>query len=162
METKATAPESLLKSFNVNEKQFMGLVALAFNYYQQGKLNEADTLFRGLQVVNDKSYYGFAGAGAVALAKNPPDLNAAYQNLSKAAEINPNDTSVQANLGETLLRQGKLEEAKPHFEKSFQLDPGHNDPGANRARAIVGGLNVIANQALSQIQSQQKPIAKAS
>jgi len=156
MENKSTnAPK-------VSDSQFQSIAAVALNYYQQGKLKEAETIFGGLQLINPKLYYTYAGLGAVALAKQPMDLNSAYMNLSKAAELNPNDASVQANLGEVLLRQGKLEDAKPHFEKAFQLDPGHNDPGANRARAIVGGLNVIATQALSQIQSQPKQVAKAS
>lgn len=146
----------------VTDTQFQSIAALALNFYQQGKLKQAETIFGGLQQINPKLYYTYAGLGAIALAKQPIDLNAAYTNLSKAAEMNPNDASVQANLGEALLRLGKLEEAKPHFEKAFQLDPGHNDPGANRARAIVSGLSIIANQAMSAIQSRQKPVAKAS
>jgi tetratricopeptide (TPR) repeat protein len=145
-----------------NETQFQGAIALAYNLYEQGKMQEAETLFGGLSVMNPKSYYGFAGLGAVALAKRPPDLDSAFKNLSTAESLNPNDTSVQANLGETLLRQGKIDEAKKHLEKCFALDPGHNDPGANRARAIVGGLNMIAQQLESRLQAQSKPTAKAS
>jgi tetratricopeptide (TPR) repeat protein len=146
----------------LNATQFQGATALAYNLYEQGKMREAETLFAGLSVMNPQSYYGFAGLGAVALAKRPPDLDSAYKSLSEAAQLNPNDTSVQANLGETLLRQGKVDEAKTHLEKCFALDPGHNDPGANRARAIVGGLNMIAQQLESRLQAQSKPAAKAS
>jgi tetratricopeptide (TPR) repeat protein len=143
-----------------NETQFQWAVALAYNLYQQGKRQEAETLFAGLSVMNPKSYYGFAGLGAVALAKRPPDLASALKSLSEAEQLNPNDTSVQANLGETLLRQGRIDEARKHLEKCFALDPGHNDPGANRARAIVGGLNMIAQQLESRLQAQAT--AKAS
>ena len=41
----------------VDDPQFLAIVALAFNYYQQGKLHEAETIFRGLQLLNPKSYY---------------------------------------------------------------------------------------------------------
>lgn len=150
------------QSLQLNEVQFQGTVALAYNMYEQGKMHEAETLFGGLSVINPQSYYGFAGLGAIALAKRPPDLDTAFKNLSTAEQLNPNDTSVQANLGETLLRQGKIDEAKKHLEKCFALDPGHNDPGANRARAIVGGLNMIAQQLESRLQAQSKPAAKAS
>jgi len=152
-------------ALQLGEKQVPGMAALAFNMYQQGRLKEAETIFGGLTVVAPGSYYGFAGLGAVALAKNPPDLDSALTNLSKAAELNPNDTSVQANLGETLIRLGKISDAKAHLEKTFQLDPGHNDPGANRARAIVGGLNIIAQQLVSRVEAQKaqnRPTAKAS
>jgi hypothetical protein len=33
------------------------------------------------------------------------------------------------------------------LEKSFKLDPNAKDPGANRARAIVGGIQMIAREA---------------
>lgn len=156
------AQETQKAPAQLGERQLQGTAALAFNMYQQGRLQEAAAIFGGLTVVNPQSYFGFAGLGAIALAKNPPDLDNALTNLSKAAELNPNDTSVQANLGETLIRMGKISDAKSHLEKAFQLDPGHNDPGANRARAIVGGLNIIAQQLVQRVEAQSKPQAKAS
>jgi tetratricopeptide (TPR) repeat protein len=128
------------------QSQFLAIVALAFNYYQQGKLHEAETIFRGLQLLNPKLYYSYAGLGAVAMAQKPPNLAEAYQNLSKAAELNPSDPTVQANLGEVLLRQAKFDEAAKYFKKSLELDPQQRDPGANRARAIISGLTAVASE----------------
>jgi Flp pilus assembly protein TadD len=145
----------------VTNAQEQSLAVIGFNFYRQGKTKEAETIFRGLTALDDHSYYGYAGLGAVALAKQPPDLKTAYENLTKAAELNPNDPSVQANLGEVLLRAGKIEEAKKPLEKAFQLDPGHNDPGANRARAIVGGLDMIVKQIESRLQAQGKSTGKS-
>lgn len=146
----------------VSDTQIQALAALGYNQYQEGKLDDAEALFRGVSALDPNSYFGYAGLGAIALAKRPPDLDSAYSNLSKAAELRPTDASVQANLGEVLLRQGKIDEAKVHLEKAFQLDPGHNDPGANRARAIVGGLDMIVKELQSRLQAQGKPAAKAS
>jgi Tfp pilus assembly protein PilF len=120
-----------------------GIAALGYNLYQQGKLKDAETLFRGLVATNDKSWYGYAGLGAVALAKTPADLKVAQENLEKAAKLNPKDASIQANLGEVLLRQAKFDEAAKQFQRALELDPQQKDPGANRARAIIGGLNSI-------------------
>ncbi|MBI1790021.1 MAG: tetratricopeptide repeat protein [Acidobacteria bacterium] len=53
------------------------------------------------------------------------------------------DPTVQANLGEALLRQGKFEEATKAFEKALALDPNEEDPGANRARAIIDGMELV-------------------
>jgi tetratricopeptide (TPR) repeat protein len=146
----------------VTPEQVKAFAALAFNQYQQGRFHEAEVLFRGVTALDSTAYYGYAGLGAVELAKNPPDLQAAYASLSKAAELKPDDPTIQANLGEVLLRQGKIEEAKPHLEKSFQLDPDHKDRGANRARALVGGLNMIVKQAERRVQAQLQPLAQAS
>jgi len=130
----------------LSETQIQALAAIGYNLYRQGKLNEAAKMFSGLVAVDHNIYYGYAGLGAVALAQEPPQLEEAYQNLARAAELNPNDPSVQANLGEVLLRQAKFEEAAKTLEKSFQLDPNHTDEGANRARAIVGGLQMVIQE----------------
>ena len=125
------------------QSQFQSIVALAFNYYQQGKLQEAETIFRGVQLLNPKLYYSYAGLGAIALARRPPNLAEAKEQLSKAAELNPEDPTVQANLGEVALRQAKFDEAAKYFKKALELDPHQTDPGANRARAIISGLTAV-------------------
>lgn len=155
------AGEQLAAILGVTETQMKGIVALGYNQYQQGRLKDAETAFRGVRALDSKSYFGYAGLGAVALAKKPPDLETAYTNLSKAAELKPDDPTIQSNLGEVLLRQGKIEEAKKHLEKAFHLDSGRSDPGTNRARAIVNGLNTIVKEVEQRIQSQAKR-AKAS
>ena len=137
------------------------IAALGYTVFQQGRFKDSEVLFRGVVALDNKNYLGYAGLGAIAMATNPPDLEAAYTNLSRAVQINPNDATVQANLGEVLLKQGKLEEAKGHLEKAFQLDPGHNDPGANRARAIIVGLDMIIKEVQKRA-APQAQMAKAS
>ncbi len=156
VEKRLNAGEQLATVLGVSELKLQAIAALGFTLYSQGKFDKAETLFRAVIAADNTCYFGYAGLGAVALAKKPPDLENAYTNLSKAAELNPNDATVQANLGEVLIRQSKLEEAKEHLEKSFELDPGHNDPGANRARAIVGGLNIVLQEVEKRIQAQQQ------
>src|SRR5689334_15670894 len=141
--TKIIAGDQLSNVFGVSDTQMQGIAALGYNLYQQGKLKDAETLFRGLVATNDKSWYGYAGLGAVALAKHPADLKTAQENLEIAAKLNPKDPSIQANLGQVLLRQAKFEDAAKQFQRALELDPQQKDPGANRARAIIGGLNSI-------------------
>ncbi|HEX4486917.1 MAG TPA: tetratricopeptide repeat protein [Terriglobales bacterium] len=155
------AGEPLGQILDIPETKIQALAALGYNQYQQGKLDDAKTLFDGVTALDPKSYLGYAGLGAIALAKQTPDLESAFTNLSKAAELNPNDATVQANLGETLLRQGKVDVAKSHLEKAFALDPGHNDPGANRARAIVGGLSMIVKEVETRLRAQDGSSSKA-
>ena len=147
-------------ALGLSEVQVKAIAALGYTVFQQGRFRDADVLFRGVVALDNKNYLGYAGLGAIAMATNPPDLNAAHTNLSKAVQLNPNDATVQANLGEVLLKQGKLEEAKGHLEKAFQLDPGHNDPGANRARAIIVGLDMIIKEVQKRAEPEQR--AKAS
>ncbi|MBI1754592.1 MAG: tetratricopeptide repeat protein [Acidobacteria bacterium] len=128
---------------NLNEDQIVSIAALGFNLYQQGRLGEAQTIFEGLTAIDPTNYAGYAGLGAVALAKEPPALDEAVTHLTKAAGINATDPTVQANLGEALLRQAKFKEATQAFEKALALDPNEEDAGANRARAIIDGMEVV-------------------
>jgi tetratricopeptide (TPR) repeat protein len=143
---KILGGEELSSVFGVTDKQIQAQAALGYNLYQQGKLKEAEVIFRSLTAVNTKSPYGYAGLGAIALAKRPKDLNAAYENISKAASLAPRDATIQSNLGEVLLRQGKFDEAGQQFKKALELDPDGRDPGANRARALLSGLNAVASE----------------
>ena len=146
MASRILAGEQLKDVVGISQRQIQGIAALGYNLYQQGKLKEAETIFRGLVATDDKSYYGYAGLGTIQLAKNPPDLKKAQEYLSKAAQLNPEDASVQASLGEVLLRQAKFDDSAKLFKKAIELDPKQQDPGANRARAIVSGLNTVITE----------------
>jgi Flp pilus assembly protein TadD len=144
--TRIVAGEQLKDVFGVTPTQLQAIAAVGYNLLQSGKLKESETVFRGLIATDDKEFYGYAGLGAVALSKKPPDLTGAHENLTKAATLNPNDATVQANLGEALLRQAKFEEAAQVLKKAIELDPQQKDPGANRARALVSGLTTVITE----------------
>ncbi len=156
VEARINSGEQAAAVLGISEDQVKAMMALGYNQYQQGRLDQAEKLFRGVAALNTNSYLGYAGLGAVALARRPANLDVAYACLSRAAELNPNDGSIQANLGEVLLRQGKVKEATPHLEKAFQLDPARKDPGVNRVRGIVAGLDLIVTEAEKRQKSQGK------
>jgi Flp pilus assembly protein TadD len=128
----------------LGDEQIQAIAALGFVNYQQGRMDDARQLFEGLTALDSTSYFGHAGLGAIALFQN--ELEAAETHLRDAAERNPKDPTVLANLGETLLRQAKTEEAASFFKKSLDLDPDNTDPGANRARAILHGMQVVIEE----------------
>lgn len=130
----------------LSQAQIDGFASLGYNLYEQGKYEEAKRIFDGLTAVEPDSFYGYAGLGALALAKEPADLDSALTNLRKAVELNPNAASIHANLGEVLLRQAKLQEAVGEFMKAIELDPEKKDGSANRARAIITGLKIATEE----------------
>lgn len=125
-----------------SREQLTSIATLGFNFYNEGKLDDAQIIFKGL-IVADNSFYGWAGMGAIALCKEPPELEKAQTFLSIAVKLNPNDASVHTNLGEVHLRQNNIEQAAAEFQKALDLDPERRDPGANRARAILNGLKQV-------------------
>jgi tetratricopeptide (TPR) repeat protein len=130
--------------FGLTRSELHAIEVLGFQLYEQGRTVEAQTIFQGLIALDRRMYQGYAGMGALALAEQ--NLEQAADWLTQAVERNANDPTVQANLGETLLRLGRFEPAAAAFEKALQLDPEQKDPGANRARAIVSGMKLIIQE----------------
>lgn len=139
---KANTPTDCL--FGLTRSELDAIEVLGFQLYEQGRMLEAQAIFQGLIVLDRRMYQGYAGMGALAMAEQK--LEQAAEWLTQAVERNGNDPTVQANLGETLLRLGRFEPAAAAFEKALQLDPEQKDPGANRARAIVSGMKVVIQE----------------
>lgn len=129
----------------LGEPQVQAIAVLGFQAYEQGRAEEAKTIFEGLTALDSKSYFGYAGLGAMALADG--DLDAAVENLNQAIERNSNDPSVYANLGEALMRKGDVEGGAAAFQTALELDPDGADPGANRARAMLRGISLVLEEA---------------
>jgi tetratricopeptide (TPR) repeat protein len=131
------------------KSELNALAVFALDYHQQGKVAQAETMYKGLVTAEDSvySFYGYAGLGVIALNQDPPRLEDACTHLTKATDLNPKDTSVHTNLGEVFLRQKKFTEAASELQKAVDLDPGKRDPGANRARALLVALNALQDEA---------------
>ncbi len=117
------------------------IAVIGFQAYEQGRVEEAETVFEGLSALDGNLYYGPAGLGAIRLSQGR--LDEAEEFLQEALKRNPDDPTVRANLGETILRQGRLGEAAEQFQKALELDPEMRDGGVNRARAILQGMEVV-------------------
>ncbi len=148
------APDTLIKVaegtaglndiFGLPKDQLEAIAALGFRLYEQGKTHDAEAVFQGLTAFDPNLYFGYAGLGALALRDGR--LDEAIRNLTRASELNPKDATVWSNLGETLLRQAKFDKAAAAFDKALKLDPQEKDPGANRARSILQGMNVVVQE----------------
>lgn len=130
----------------IEDAQILAIAALGFNLHQQGRADEAARIFSGLVAIDPEGYLGYAGLGALALSKQPPEVDEAVQNLATASRLGPADPTVHANYGEALLRQAKFPEAAGEFRQALDLDPEGRDPGANRARAIIEGMDRVIRE----------------
>jgi Flp pilus assembly protein TadD len=124
--------------FGVSPGQLADMASFGHQLWRQGRRPEAEKIFRGLIALDEKTYYGHAGLGLVAMSNE--DLVTAELHLRKAVELEPNDASVAVNLGEVLLRQGKLEAALAALEAASKIDSSGANPGSTRARAILAGI----------------------
>src|SRR5581483_940901 len=142
--TKQAGDTSLSQVFSLAKQEVEAIAALGFQLYEQGKMSDAECIFNGLIALYSKLYYGYAGLGAMTLANEKLDDSVRW--LTRAAELNANDATVHANLGEALLRQGRFKEAAEQFQVAMKQDPKAKDPGANRARAILAGLQIAIQE----------------
>ncbi|MCU0227594.1 MAG: tetratricopeptide repeat protein [Bryobacterales bacterium] len=128
----------------LSPEQIQAFAVLGFSSYQQGRVAEAREIFEGLIAVDNSSYYGWAGLGAIELTEE--NLDAAEHNLRCAADRNGSDSTVMANLGEVYLRKGDTESAASFLQKALELDPLGEDPATNRARAILQGMMLVLDE----------------
>ena len=142
---KEAGKVSLSQLFGLANQEMEALALLGFQLYEQGKAADAESIFNGLIALDSQLYYGYAGLGALSLAQEK--LDEALRWLTRAAELNPEDPTVHANLGEAFLRLAKFEEAAGEFQKALALDPAADDPGANRARAMLNGMRLMCQRA---------------
>ncbi len=111
---------------------------LGSQYYEQGLVDDARTMFNAVIALNANSHLGYAGLGALELLNGNsegalPQLELAYARFQK-------DLVVCANLGECLVHLGQPREAARFLRESAALDPAETNPYANRARAILAAL----------------------
>lgn len=106
--------------------------------YEQGRYKDARSMFQAAVALDETSYFGHAGLGAVALVED--DLDGALASLHRAYELNTKDPAVCGNLGEVYLRQAKLPEASRYLGEAAALDSSHTNPFANRARGMLQAI----------------------
>lgn len=128
----------------LSQEQVQAFAALGFASYQQGRVEEAREIFEGVIALDSTSYYGWAGLGAIELSED--NLDAAESSLLAASNRYGEDPTVLSNLGEVYLRKGDAEKATEYLEKALKLDPKGEDPGANRARAILQGMMLVLDE----------------
>lgn len=106
--------------------------------YEQGRYKDARSMFQAAVALDDTSYFGHAGLGAVALIEE--DVDGALDHLRRAYELNTKDPAVCGNLGEVYLRRGEFANAARHLGEAVALDPTHTNPFANRARGMLQAI----------------------
>ncbi len=131
------------------------IIAVGVLMYQQGRRVEAEDLFRGAVLLNKKNALAHSALGTVLTAEAKYDE--ALIELSEAIKLDPTDISAYVNRGEIYLKQADFKSASEDLKKAVELDPKQNDPAANRARAIIVGINELIKELQNQIDQGQEP-----
>lgn len=138
----------------ISGPEMLQMALIGFRMYEQGKYQEAKTIFGGLISLEPLEAYYHTAMGAVFLAEE--DLEMARHYFNGAIALNPKEVAPYVNRGEVNLRDGKILEAAEDFAKAVELDPKFEDPLTQRARVLAAAaLEMIENA-----QKQEDPPAK--
>jgi Flp pilus assembly protein TadD len=131
--------------FNFNGAQIASLMLCGYNFFTQGRLEEAKNIFEGLNLLDPNIPYVNSTLGAIYQRLEKFDL--AILRYSRAIELFPHDIAALTNRAEIYLSQGKLVEAAGDLRKVIEFDPERKNSSANRARLLAA----ITSESLQQI-----------
>ncbi len=107
-----------------------GLALLTWN--QTSTWRDSETLWRHALRVNENSAFAHVGLAMVANAQG--DFEGAVRHYGRAVEINPRYDEGFNNLGNALLRVGRIDDAVRQYEHALSLNPtfaeAHNGLGS--------------------------------
>lgn len=121
---------------------------MAYTLFEQGKYDEAQSIFEGLVISNPYDGYFHAMLGAIYARKDMQEE--AAEEYSIAIELDPENISSYVNRAEILLQHGEFELAMEDLQSAIKLDPKGEDPGGLRARALAGATAAIIEEVLAQ------------
>ena len=162
LEKLLSGEASFQNFFNLSDDVLLAWANQGYFFYQQGKYDDAETIFKGLVTLNPKIAYYHTALGSIYEAKQ--DYEDALIEFNKALEIDADDICALVNRGEIRLRKGEVLEAASDFQKGIKLDEVNiqkqrqagekinPDPAAQRARA----LSVVTYEVLKEIEKKVK------
>lgn len=130
----------------VHQGEMLEIAVLGYQLFENGKYDEARTIFEGLNALDHKESYYLTALGAVHLAQD--NLGPAEQCLNAAIELNPKDIASYVNRGEVYLRLGKVLDAAQDFKRAVDLDPTGKDHNAKPLLQRARGLAAAALEAI--------------
>jgi len=131
---------------------------LGYTFFEQGKYDDAQTIFEGLVIGNPYDGYFHTMLGAIYAKKGMHEE--AAEEYSIAIELDPENISAYVNRGELLLQHGEFEYAMDDLKAAIDLDPNGEDPSGIRARALAAATAAIIKEILEKKGMSTSPAKK--
>lgn len=106
----------------------------AIQYFQNGKLGEAELLLKRVLLIDSKCLPALHILGLVKASQG--NHAEAVNFLKKAVRIEANDASLQYNLANALAEAGLDADSLPHYKKTIDLAPGNQDAYLNYGKSL--------------------------
>src|SRR5262249_47237965 len=99
------------------------LLLLAESLYKLGHTAEAVSVLRGAQRHFPNDFWVQDVLGVFLLSANPPEVEEASRCFAAACAIRPDAAASVVNLGDTLARLGRTDEAYQTFHDALKINP---------------------------------------
>ena len=133
--------------YGITIEEAYSVAELGYTFMEQGRLNEAQTVFQGLVIGNPYDAYFHTVLGSI--YQKQENVDGAIEEYSIAIGLDPANMEAFVNRGELLIRKGNFQQAAVDFKNALELDPDGNSPSANRARALSSVTAAALSSALS-------------
>ncbi|EPY01993.1 tetratricopeptide repeat protein [Magnetospirillum fulvum] len=101
----------------------------AFRHHQEGRLGEAERLYRRILALDPRHADSLHLLGMVAFQSGQPE--AAAELIAQAVAVNPNNAMYCSNLGSVLKELGRHDEAVASWRRALTLRPDHAESYSN-------------------------------
>jgi len=129
--THETSPADGMR---VASPEVLALAAVARQYADHGRVEEARTLLEGLSVLEPDNSYLHTALGCVLLRLSAE--TEALEQFDEALRLDPRDAAAHTYAGEIRLRRGDEAAGLRHLDAAVALDPEGRNPYSNRARTL--------------------------
>ena len=133
--------------YGISIEEAYSVAELGYTFMEQGRLNEAQTVFQGLVIGNPYDAYFHTVLGSI--YQKQDNIDGAIEEYSIAIGLDPANMEAYVNRGELLIRKGNFQQAAADFKNALDLDPDGASPSANRARALASVTAAALSAALS-------------
>ncbi len=119
---------------NIPKPLISQLARVAYDQFKMGDLKSAESLFKGLAVLDHNNWYYRAAIGAV--YQKQKFYEQALGEFDIALELNPDEITCLVNRGQCHLQTGDADAALEDFKRVIALKPSADNPWLKRAQAL--------------------------
>ena len=118
----------------VASPEVLAFAAVARQYADHGRVDEARRLLEGLQALEPENSYLHTALGCVLLRLSAEAE--ALEEFEHALRLDPRDAAAHTYAGEIRLRRGEEATGLRHLDAAVAVDPEGRNPYSNRARTL--------------------------
>jgi predicted O-linked N-acetylglucosamine transferase (SPINDLY family) len=112
----------------------MSNIDKAIKYHQQGKLVQAEKLYKKILKSDNKNFDAWHLLGVVDYQRDK--VLSSIDKINKAISLNPNEASFYSNIGLSYLRINNIDNALQSLQKAISLAPNYPEALNNLANAL--------------------------